>query len=153
MSGFTKKIGNKINSIIKRNKFLNFIDTVIENTTYKLRLIQDTDQKNSSRKPMVIPILIGLLDINGKEILKDHLLTLTKNEQEFTFNNIMTKPILSILRDFSSPVIINRKTSNAENACLPPPPIARDRGRSTSVTKLPPMLRACVRGPDRRLLI
>lgn len=36
MSGFAKKIGNKINSIIKRNKFLNFIDTAIENTTYKL---------------------------------------------------------------------------------------------------------------------
>ncbi len=94
------------------------VEEHFENTTYKLRLIQDTDQKNSSRKPMVIPILIGLLDINGKEILKDHLLTLTKNEQEFTFNNIMTKPILSILRDFSSPVIINRKTSNAENAFL-----------------------------------
>ena len=41
-----------------------------------------------------------------------------KNEQEFTFNNIITKPILSILRDFSAPVIINRETTNKENAFL-----------------------------------
>ena len=67
---------------------------------------------------MVIPVLIGLIDIEGKEILKDHLLNLTKNEQEFTFNNIQTKPTLSILRDFSAPVIINKKTTNEENAFL-----------------------------------
>ena len=58
------------------------------------------------------------IDIEGKEILKDHLLNLTKNEQEFTFNNIQTKPTLSILRDFSAPVIINKKTTNEENAFL-----------------------------------
>ena len=36
MSGLKKKIGNKVNSIIKKNKFLNFIDAAIENTTNKL---------------------------------------------------------------------------------------------------------------------
>ena len=94
------------------------VEEHFENTTYKLKLIQETDKKHSSKKPMVIPVLIGLIDIEGKEILKDHLLKLTKNEQEFTFNNIQTKPTLSILRDFSAPVIINKKTTNEENAFL-----------------------------------
>ena len=94
------------------------VEEHFENTTYKLKLIQETDKKHPSKKPMVIPILIGLIDIEGKEILKDHLLNLTKNEQEFTFNNIQTKPTLSILRDFSAPVIINKKTTNEENAFL-----------------------------------
>lgn len=94
------------------------VEEHFENTTYKLRLVQETNKKNKSKTPMLIPILIGLIDSNGKEILKDHLITLTKNEQEFTFNNIITKPILSILRDFSAPVIINRETTNKENAFL-----------------------------------
>ena len=94
------------------------VEEHFENRTYKLRLVQETNKKNKSKKPMLIPILIGLIDTNGNEILKDHLITLTKNEQEFTFNNIITKPILSILRDFSAPVIINRQTTNEENAFL-----------------------------------
>jgi aminopeptidase N len=94
------------------------VEEHFESATYKLRLIQETNKKNSCNKPMVIPILIGLIDIDGKEILKDHLITLTKKEQEFTFNNIQKKPTLSILRDFSAPVIINRKTTNEENAFL-----------------------------------
>lgn len=94
------------------------VEEHFESGTYKLRLIQETNKKNSFNKPMLIPILIGLIDIDGKEILKDHLITLTKKEQEFTFNNIQKKPTLSILRDFSAPVIISRKTTNEENAFL-----------------------------------
>ena len=88
------------------------------NSTYKLKLIQENLGDNSSRKAMLIPILIGLIDANGKEILNDHLIMLKSSTQEFTFKNIATKPTLSILRNFSAPVIINKKTTNEENAFL-----------------------------------
>jgi aminopeptidase N len=68
------------------------------------------------KKPFHIPLALGLLDRNGKEIpceLKNGrvendnsggMLQLHQEEQTFTFKNIHQRPVLSFLRGFSAPV-------------------------------------------------
>lgn len=58
------------------------------------------------KKPMHIPIKIGLFNRDGREIVAD-LLHLKENEQTFHFENIKEKPIPSLLRGFSAPVKMN----------------------------------------------
>ncbi|WP_296425177.1 aminopeptidase N [Yoonia sp.] len=87
---------------------------------YTLTLTQHTpptpgqDQKH----PMVIPVAVGLLNDNGDEIVPTTLLELTQTEQSFTFEGLASKPIPSILRDFSAPVIIAHAQTNAQRAFL-----------------------------------
>jgi aminopeptidase N len=87
-----------------------------ENFNYTLKFTQEI--MNNNTEPMLIPISVGLLNKKGKEVIETSLLKLSKSEQEFTFNNIKTKPIPSILRDFSAPVIINYETTDEQNAFL-----------------------------------
>ena len=87
-----------------------------KNSQYILKFKQTLN--NKTNEPMLIPISVGLLNKKGEEVLETNLLTLSEREQEFTFNNIKTKPIPSILRDFSAPVIINYKTTDEQNAFL-----------------------------------
>ncbi len=67
--------------------------------------------------PFVIPFDMGLIDANGKEVLAQTL-TLTQNEQTFTFKNIPTKPVLSVNRSFSAPVTIDIDYTDAERLHL-----------------------------------
>jgi aminopeptidase N len=43
---------------------------------------------------------------------------MTESEQSFSFDGLAAKPVPSILRDFSAPVILNRDIDNAERAFL-----------------------------------
>jgi aminopeptidase N len=66
--------------------------------------IPDTPgQKN--KKPMVIPIKTGVISQGGEQ-LADSTLILTQEKQEFVFKDIDEKPILSYLREFSAPIIL-----------------------------------------------
>ncbi|KTC93208.1 aminopeptidase N [Legionella cincinnatiensis] len=58
--------------------------------------------KESKDRP--IPIVIGLLDSDGAEILSDTLITVDNPEMEFHFDNIDSHPTPSLLRSFSAPV-------------------------------------------------
>ena len=88
--------------------------------TYTLTLKQTTPPTpgQPDKQPQVIPVAVGLLNPNGDEVAETRILELTKTEQSFTFEGLASKPIPSILRDFSAPVIINRDTTNAERAFL-----------------------------------
>lgn len=66
--------------------------------TYKLKIKQLT---NDIRE---IPIIIGLLDKGGNEIVGDTVLFNDCAEQEFVFNDIEEYPVPSLLRSFSAPV-------------------------------------------------
>ncbi|WP_375690402.1 aminopeptidase N [Pseudooceanicola sp. LIPI14-2-Ac024] len=70
------------------------------------------------KDPRVIPIAVGLLGPNGDEVQETTLLELTQAEQSFTFTGLAARPVPSILRGFSAPVILERKTTNAERAFL-----------------------------------
>ena len=88
--------------------------------TYTLHIAQTNPPTpgQPTKAPKVIPVAVGLLNPNGDEVLPTAVLELTKARQSFTFENLGTKPIPSILRNFSAPVVLDRAQSNAERAFL-----------------------------------
>ena len=86
------------------------------NDTYSITLIQSCPHPSTQDfKPLHIPIKIGLLNKMGEEIkCEKSSLELTAEKQTFTLNNIKEKPILSILRDFSAPVILEQRSTDKE---------------------------------------
>ncbi len=87
---------------------------------YTLHLSQHTPPTpdQTDKDPMVIPVAIGLLDTDGGEVLPTTMLELTEASQSFAFPDLSSKPTLSILRDFSAPVILERDQTNAQRAFL-----------------------------------
>ena len=85
--------------------------------TYKLTLTQATPTTpgQPDKHPLVIPIELGLLYPDGTEALATELLVLSDAEQSFCFSGLRAAPIPSLLRGFSAPVILQRKTSPAEH--------------------------------------
>ncbi|MGR6874617.1 aminopeptidase N [Pseudomonas sp. HK3] len=73
--------------------------------------------ETDTKKPYHIPFALGLLDENGNDyplICKDDsfnthtcVINLKQYEQTFTFENIASKPVPSLLRGFSAPVKLN----------------------------------------------
>jgi len=70
------------------------------------------------KPPRVIPIAVGLIGPNGDEVQETTLLEMTEAEQSFAFTGLGAKPVASILRGFSAPVILERQADNAERAFL-----------------------------------
>lgn len=86
---------------------------------YTLKLTQQSSNTScSGKKPMLLPVAIGLLDTNGKEILSTTVLELYKTTQQFEFKDLDSKPIVSLLRGFSAPVKLNHKRPDKEYALL-----------------------------------
>ncbi|HIO92473.1 MAG TPA: aminopeptidase N [Leucothrix mucor] len=84
--------------------------------TCTLKFIQmcpDTPESND-KKPFLIPVSMGLLDSNGKDMAlqleggeslgTSHVLHVTESAQDFTFINVDEEPLPSLLRGFSAPV-------------------------------------------------
>ncbi|MGB4106733.1 MAG: aminopeptidase N [Alphaproteobacteria bacterium] len=75
------------------------------------------------KKPMHIPVLAGLVGANGSDIdlgggETSMLLNLEKEKQSFTFENIPSEPVPSVLRGFSAPVKLKSDLSDANLAFL-----------------------------------
>jgi aminopeptidase N len=66
----------------------------------------------------VIPVALGLLNANGDEVLPTTVLEMTQTKQSFAFPGLASKPVPSILRGFSAPVVLARETSPEERAFL-----------------------------------
>ena len=64
-------------------------------------------------QPQVIPIAVGLLAPDGSEAMGTQILELTKASQTFTFSGIADKPVPSILRGFSAPVVLDHAADHA----------------------------------------
>lgn len=85
--------------------------------------------KTKDRKERPIPIVVGLLNNNGKEIQGDTLLMVDKSNMEFHFNHIESRPTPSLLRSFSAPInlefayraeqllLLMQQDSNIYNRC------------------------------------
>ncbi|SIT76566.1 aminopeptidase N [Pontibaca methylaminivorans] len=88
--------------------------------TYTLTFTQSTPPSAASpvQRPQIIPIAVGLLGANGDEVVPTQMLELTKDSQSFTFEGLSGRPVPSILRDFSAPVILEHEISDAERAFL-----------------------------------
>ncbi|MEP3297546.1 MAG: aminopeptidase N [Pseudoruegeria sp.] len=98
---------------------LDLIDD-FEDGTYTLTFTQQTPPTPGQdiKDPRVIPIAVGLLNRKGDEIAPTEILEMTEATQSFAFTGLSEKPIPSVLRGFSAPVILNRKSDNAERAFL-----------------------------------
>jgi len=104
-------------------------------------------RKDFVKKPFHIPFAVGLLSTDGQPLLlreindsashdavpdpageHTRLLELTEQRQSWTFTGIAAKPVPSLLRDFSAPVIVHYEWTAAELAVLAqsdPNPFAR----------------------------
>ena len=99
---------------------------------YKLILQQSVPATPQQREKyaMQIPIAVGLLDpdsgnnlplqLAGEDVITPDtkVLSFTEQKQEFVFVNIAKPPVLSVLRDFSAPVIVEHSLSDKELAFL-----------------------------------
>ena len=91
------------------------------NQTYTLTLTQKVPATpgQPDKLPVHIPVAVGLLGPDGKEFtLADgettQVLHLTESTQTFMFENISAKPVPSILRNFSAPVILKTDVTDEE---------------------------------------
>ncbi len=69
-------------------------------------------------QPLVLPIAVGLIDQDGDEVEPTVVLEMTQAEQSFVFDNLGTRPIASVLRGFSAPVVLTQDLSDADRAHL-----------------------------------
>jgi aminopeptidase N len=125
--------------------------------TYTLTFHQKTPPTpgQDNKPPRVIPIAVGLLNPNGDEVVPTTVLELTEVSQSFRFDGLASRPIPSILRGFSAPVVLERETGQEERAFL----LAHDTdpfnkweaGRALSKDVLTGMI-AEGRDPSRRLI-
>lgn len=71
------------------------------------------------KKPFHIPIRIALFNAQGQRMpIENEILELRESEQVFYINHIPEKPLVSLLRDFSAPVILNHCLSQDERLAL-----------------------------------
>ena len=91
-----------------------------KNGTYSLHIAQNNPATPGQpvKDPKVIPVSVGLLNPNGAEVVPTTVLELTEARQSFTFEGLAARPIPSLLRGFSAPVVLTRATSSAERAFL-----------------------------------
>ncbi|WP_299915999.1 aminopeptidase N [uncultured Roseobacter sp.] len=59
-------------------------------------------------QPQVIPIATALFSPSGEELVPSQILELTEASQSFTFEGLPERPIPSVLRGFSAPVVLER---------------------------------------------
>ena len=88
--------------------------------TYTLHFTQENPPTpgQPDKGAKVIPIAVGLLNPNGDEVVETTVLEMTQNQQSFSFAGLGARPIPSILRGFSAPVVLEREVPAAERAFL-----------------------------------
>ena len=89
------------------------VEEHFENGTYTLTLTQVVPNAvdGTVQKPYYFPFKIGLIDANGKEIL-EKVLIVSKEKERFSFDNLESKPHVSLNRDFSAPILVNFENAN-----------------------------------------
>lgn len=71
------------------------------------------------KKPFHIPIRLALFDEQGEAIkLEQDVIELCENEQTFHFKGLSAKPLISLLRDFSAPIILQQNQQTPELLAL-----------------------------------
>ncbi|MBC7132364.1 MAG: aminopeptidase N [Roseovarius sp.] len=96
------------------------VTDTFEEGTYTLHFEQETPPTPGQprKRPRVIPIAVGLLGPNGDELRATTVLEMTEPRQSFAFEGLASRPVPSILRDFSAPVILEHATDSAGLAFL-----------------------------------
>ncbi len=74
------------------------------------------DQPNKGAK--VLPIAVGLLNPNGDEMVPTTVLEMIDARQSFRFDGLATRPVPSLLRGFSAPVMLDHAVTSEQRAFL-----------------------------------
>ncbi|MEO1492306.1 MAG: aminopeptidase N [Pseudomonadota bacterium] len=87
---------------------------------YRLTLRQEVPDTpgQTEKRPHVIPVAVGFIGPDGEELMTTEVLELTREEQVFRFSSLPARPVPSLLRGFSAPVILERETTAQERALL-----------------------------------
>jgi aminopeptidase N len=97
--------------------------------TYRLKLSQETlpTPGQPSKVPLVLPIKFGLIGPNGSPMawsgvsgaeVRDEMIVLRDASAEVTFTGIPSRPVASLLRGFSAPVILQTHASQQDQLFL-----------------------------------
>jgi aminopeptidase N len=97
--------------------------------TYTLRLKQETlpTPGQPTKSPLVIPIKFGLIGPNGSPMgwsgvsgaeVRDDMIVLKDASAEVTFTGVPNRPVPSLLRGFSAPVILETEASQQDQLFL-----------------------------------
>ncbi len=73
------------------------------------------------KRPLLIPLEVGLMNPDGSEALPTQMLELTEARHDFHFEGGEERPVVSVLRGFSAPVL-TEAAQLARRARLPPRP-------------------------------
>lgn len=95
-----------------------YYDSVTQTLT--ITLSQQTRQVAGfdAPKPLPIPVATALFDKKSGAIITERLLLLDQATQTFTFENVISEPVVSLLRDFSAPVQLNYDYQDEDLAFL-----------------------------------
>ena len=69
-----------------------------------------------TKLPFHIPLAVGLVGPDGRDLLAEgtRVLSVKQPEERFVLGNVEAKPVLSLLRNFSAPVIVRHDYTGAE---------------------------------------
>ncbi len=87
---------------------------------YTLTLSQHSEPSpgQPSKQPFVVPVLAGLVGVDGSALAQQRLLVLDAAEQSWVFEDVGAPPVPSLLRGFSAPVRLDDGLSNVERVVL-----------------------------------
>ncbi|AXI46037.1 aminopeptidase N [Sulfitobacter sp. SK012] len=115
-----------------------------EGDTLTLSVAQTTPASTATPdpQPYVIPIAVGLIGADGAEVTPTTVLEMTKANQDFTFSGLKSRPAVSILRDFSAPVVMDHDADHAHLLAYDTDPFNRwEAGRTLARNALLGMIR------------
>jgi aminopeptidase N len=93
-------------------------DATTQRYTLTLRQHSEASPGQASKQPFVIPVVMGLLSSDGRVLAESRVLVLDGTEQTWTFDHITSTPVPSLLRGFSSPVLLDDGLSVLERLVL-----------------------------------
>ena len=84
--------------------------------TYSVKLSQNVPDTpgQSGKKPMHIPVSLGLLGQDGQDLIETQVLDLQESEEDFVIEDVSEAPVPSVLRGFSAPVKLSSDLSNTD---------------------------------------
>ncbi len=87
---------------------------------YTLTLAQHTPPTpgQPDKAPLHIPVAVGLIGPDGAELAPTRVLELTGAEASFTFDDLRARPLASVLRGVSAPVIVEHNLTSEDRAAL-----------------------------------
>ncbi len=93
---------------------------VQSSSEFKLTLYQSCPETPGQKEklPFHLPVAVGLLGSEGKNIIGTKVLQLKERKKTFTFENINESPVVSFLRGFSAPVRVEQFHTIQELAFL-----------------------------------